>query len=797
MKADIKFKINNPATLNGEPVKIPLNGYNFYRNIASKQLPWAWVDGDINTSPPDINGNFFPASENKAWYEFKGMKDVVINKIRIYDAFGNLPSPYLKIYAVDEYYQPVFLCEFTGASYMLWKEYTFPPVKAVYLLFIGPGIGVGGTSTEFEVYGTYTEDPVVPKELTNPSVLKNLFGVCVYEWNLIAGADSGRNTFVAPSKKYIYQGLGCIRHYLDWDRIEVTAGTYKLQPEGSGGWFLDEFYKSFYEDNIKIISCIQSLPIWVRNTYPAGQTDRESSPIKYGIPKDDPQSYIEQARLAYQIASRYGSNLTINVLGTLDSEDDLPSTGTDRDAYLVRNDTGYIHRCYVWYDSTGNWQLDIHVEAVPLWTGDPINEVKLGLGYVTYIEIGNENNRGWHGRRAYQTGRELAANLSAAYDGHKGKMGPGVGIKNICPSIKVSTCGTAGIDTKYFQGIIDWSKQYRGYRPDGSIDVPFEAINFHTYRNDGSNEQYEGPRSRGACPEVTNYFTQVSEITKLVKEYFGGSIELILGETGYDHNQQSVQKAIPIGSKSIQQVQADWILRTTLESARANINYITVYQAYDDSGGSTMYQSSGVANAVMGVSNEVVGVTTSATTYTGSLEHIPVYRYTPVQFTVGGVTYTVNPTSLTDGTIGTNGENGTFNYPTGEFTLILPSSPEVGLDITCTYRKDPTKRDTLFYMTQLSTFMGDFMFAENIVMNPALRVDKWSLDNEDVYAIWSPTENDSSGVYNLDILDPHTDAVICTPAIGTDIPNITTLSISGTYEIPYSETPVFAKITKA
>src|SRR5690606_5901309 len=167
-------------------------------------------------------------------------------------------------------------------------------------------------------------------------------------------------------------------------------------------------------------------------------------------------------------------------------------------------------------------------------------------------------------------------------DGHKSTMGPYMGIKNVCPSMKVSTQGSVEVATDYFRGMIDWCKQYRGYKEDGTVDVPFDVINFHTYRTDAGGEQW-GEATTGMSPEMSGYYEEVFELRKLVQDNCP-QVELFLGESGYDWNQGSPHKAPPIGGKSSLEVFGDWILRTALESARAGVDYISFYQLYDDDG---------------------------------------------------------------------------------------------------------------------------------------------------------------------------------------------------------------------
>ena len=69
-------------------------------------------------------------------------------------------------------------------------------------------------------------------------------------------------------------------------------------------------------------------------------------------------------------------------------------------------------------------------------------------------------------------------------------------------------------------------------------------------------------------------------------------------EAGYDINQQSPQKAVPIKDKTALQTQADWTLRTSLLYARAGIQKVFYSELMDDNPKlGTMFSTAGLLNA--------------------------------------------------------------------------------------------------------------------------------------------------------------------------------------------------------
>jgi hypothetical protein len=68
-------------------------------------------------------------------------------------------------------------------------------------------------------------------------------------------------------------------------------------------------------------------------------------------------------------------------------------------------------------------------------------------------------------------------------------------------------------------------------------------------------------------------------------------------EAGYDLNSGSPLHAIPIGNKTAEQTQADWILRTALLYNRMGIERVFFYEMYDDNAPSqSQFASSGLIN---------------------------------------------------------------------------------------------------------------------------------------------------------------------------------------------------------
>lgn len=604
MEIPISLNINIPAVTITNEVEIPLDPYSFIRLDGSNHIPTLWVDDDVNTFNPMEYGTVaVPTNERRTIYDFRDFEEVIISKIRIYDNVGSLNTTPMYIYGIDRYNKRTLLCVMRALKLREWEEFIFPPIKIKQLLFTGDSVGMGDRTTEFKIYGEYTPIGILPPAIfpLKPVPFSHTTGTNTYPWSLFEGAGTAGARTISPVKLNACKQYKVIRHYHDWKYSEGSPGKYTFQPVHSGSWFLDLFYESLKAEGIINLVCLQAIPQWIIDTWPVGERDAENRPHLGGKNPTDIWSYIEQAQIAYQITARYGSGEPFNVIGEIEDIEELPLTGLEGDTYLLRETLGspipqsVISKSFTW--TSDEWTELVKIDTSQRWNNDTINEVKIGLNVMDIFEPGNENNRNWKGRKAFQSGREHAANMSAVYDGHMGTMGNGIGVKAADPNMKVSTNGLAGIHYNYFMGMIYWSMEHRGFNPDGTVNVPFDILNYHSYRNTQGSEQYQGQGRKGMAPEPSGYYESAIRLRELMWRYCGENIELILGETGYDLNTGSSQAPIPFGSYTTEHLQAIWTIRTMLENLRIGVGYTTPYEIVDNStggGSSNLYASCGM-----------------------------------------------------------------------------------------------------------------------------------------------------------------------------------------------------------
>ena len=385
----------------------------------------------------------------------------------------------------------------------------------------------------------------------------DMLGVNAFEWDFLEPKTMpNRNIkYIYEPKMDLIKTFTGIRHYLDWNWMESTPGEYSFSPTVAGGWDYDMIYERCKQEGILILACIKTIPTWMNDSYPSSQRDNENVPALSGKNLEDPASYIEYAQLAFQFAARYGSNKNVDI------------------------------------------QL-VSVAAKPHWNP---NTKKVGLDLVKYIECNNEPDRWWKPSKvAQQTPEEYAANLSAFYDGHMGKLGPRVGVKTADPNMKVVIGGLAGYQNQgptpqFVDAMVEWCRENRGYKDDGSVNLCFDVINYHLYSNNQHLVNNNLSQRQGIAPELSKAPEVADDFVRFAKEK-ANNVEVWVTELGYDINQRSTQRAVAIGNKSVLETQADWNLRSALLYARHGINRIFYYMLYDvNENSTTQYASSGMA----------------------------------------------------------------------------------------------------------------------------------------------------------------------------------------------------------
>ena len=308
------------------------------------------------------------------------------------------------------------------------------------------------------------------------------------------------------------------------------------------GWMgdFDYQYRTFTEAGINVIPCIQWDLKGVTQSY---QVDSNNLPKKSGTSfvkggfydKMNPHTYFMYADNMFAFAARYGTNTALNIKNTL-----------------------------------------------ALHSQDP--EAKVGLGYLKWLEIGNEPEGSWNGIHNYYSAYQLAALTSAAIDGHCRTMtseninqGYHLGAKNGDPNIKTAMAGVSGISNEYITALCYWMK---ANRPDGNVAI--DAFNVHHYMSKPITLGNGATAYVGMSPEEAKIVETLSQLVSIRDKYYPEK-EVWITEFGWDTNQSyaTVNSSHAYGEYTGRQVQAMWLTRTYLLLSAAGIDKATMYMCED------------------------------------------------------------------------------------------------------------------------------------------------------------------------------------------------------------------------
>src|ERR1700753_1363122 len=191
-----------------------------------------------------------------------------------------------------------------------------------------------------------TTSSVPTSTITTP--LRNMFGINAFAWDFF-GSDPSN---IDATKMGLMKTFSGVRHYLDWSSLESAQGQYSFNPVINGSWNLDAIYSTCKADNITALVDIKTCPNWFLAGFPASLQDSEDVTAPYGSNLSDPASYILVGKVAFQFAARYGSNTAVN-------------------------------------------KSLLSVDQTPRWANDVVNQVKVGLNTVKYVEVNNEPDMWW------------------------------------------------------------------------------------------------------------------------------------------------------------------------------------------------------------------------------------------------------------------------------------------------------------------------------------------------------------------------------------------------------------------
>lgn len=321
-----------------------------------------------------------------------------------------------------------------------------------------------------------------------------------------------------------------------------------VEPTAQANGNYDKYFKALKDIGVDPVPCINTIPSWMSNDGNLRMCDPKYT-------GDKPEDYIDMAKYVWQYVARYGSKTYPENLLT--------------------------------------------VNQIPRWNGDPVNQKKSGLNLLTYVEFENEPDRPWNDSLHKYTPEQMAAFMSAIWDGHEGKMGQYVGVKNADPKIKLVLPGLAEINISYLNKMKTW---FENNRTDGRFCA--DVINVHHYSN-VSNPKYPAHsvnlvNGRGISPERDDLEIRLKGLKQFSNQNLPKGVEIWFSEFGYDTilstNPWICQFPQLYGTHTAEELQSWWLQRTFLIGLACGIDKLYLYNGIDENTASSgnLFASSGI-----------------------------------------------------------------------------------------------------------------------------------------------------------------------------------------------------------
>lgn len=245
-----------------------------------------------------------------------------------------------------------------------------------------------------------------------------------------------------------------------------------------------------------------------------------------------------------------------------------------RDISVSTNPASYKHIARWAYNWAARYGTNTNVPDTYLQLA-PGEVIKKGLGTCTYLEFGNEKDAYYRGEYNHWSPEESAAILSALYDGHKGTMGQGFGVKQADPNYKLTMNSIAqGWNIGWLHKMRLWWDLNRGVG-----DYPIDIINIHHYNTTSGSQSvavYGADYSAGLAPEKGDGL-HIFRDWQTYRDQYMQNTQIWITEIGYDEHWGGVLSPDYPTQYERSRHKAYWILRTFLTAFGDGIDAITHY----------------------------------------------------------------------------------------------------------------------------------------------------------------------------------------------------------------------------
>lgn len=459
--------------------------------------------------------------------DLRGIYD--INKLEVHDGRG---KPIINWYAgTTPFTTSLVAGPINLGSYDVYNTQNVD-VKEVRYLILEQLDEQSRFPSEIKIYGTKISDVALPSITIKPSVdAKQILGSNGFLWE-------------DPNPVGLFVNY---RHFTEMSWFFINNEKMMVSPSAGGGVDLKKNINSFSDKGTESVLVLQNSPAYFMNKS-ATEHDRNYKPIPYHLTDYEvPTNWLDISKAYYRIAGYLG-NVKVPV-------------------------------------------TDLNINTVPRWPRDVVNIEESGLNLSPWVEILNEPDKDWYSPQTsgYYKPYELAALMSAAYDGHQGTMLK-AGVKTADPNMKVAMGGLYKLQVEYIKAMHEWAKFHR---PDGRF--PADAINFHHYNSNGG---AQGFGDRSLPPEEGALIPKLQEIVDYRNQYLP-DVEIWLSEWGMSTNQGDLKVPDLPSYGTREDVQGAWMIRTYLAFMKLNIDRSYMYATFDehpDRDGTTLFGEVGIIN---------------------------------------------------------------------------------------------------------------------------------------------------------------------------------------------------------
>lgn len=332
----------------------------------------------------------------------------------------------------------------------------------------------------------------------------------------------GTNGFVFEPPFLVKDVSENTRFYFDFDWVTADSNRWRndninfvklediaLKFQSSHMGNMDMLLQEYKNTGQRTIFCTNNYPAYLVKAWESRGNNLR--PVNPGLDKDNlaittnPMNYTHMARIAYMLAARYGSN------------------------------------------------KDADISGFAIAPGDV---VRVGMDVLTALEFGNEADAFWI-QDEYMAPEEMAAFMSAIYDGHKGALGERMGMKAADPGMLLSNGALATPENlSYVFQMKLWWDTHRGIG-----DYPIDIINYHYYNSDGDTQR--SGYNKGLPPEM-GYLTELIYMWDEFRSEHFPNAEVWNTEIGYDEHLGGGHSPKDRGAYERAIHKSWWLVRTML-----------------------------------------------------------------------------------------------------------------------------------------------------------------------------------------------------------------------------------------